>query len=184
MTRAQCTVALSLLLCAPASAFTFAEGYSSAAKGASARLYYRSFTIYTGEDACAHSAVPASFTIHADPLDLRVGGRIHRNGESELVIEAYDAEGTFLPSVPVVVNVVADSNVIESRADQDYFEALAAGEGQVTVSWFCGDVSASISVAVHAGQLRNAIAIAQLPNQRSLKRYYRRATHDAASCRR
>jgi len=132
-----------LLLAVPlaAAAGIFGEGYSSAEPGAPSALHFRTFTIYTLQEACRKSPVPAGLRIFPNPLRMSVGDRIHRSNvsehPSELVIEAYDKNGAFLPAVPVVVNTLEVSNVVGSRSDWDYFEALREGEDELAVFWAC-----------------------------------------------
>jgi hypothetical protein len=132
----------------PAWAWTFAEGYSSSAPGASSRIFYRAFTLNTSQ--CARSPVPKAISIRLDRSSLEIGDRVHRNERSELIVEAYDAESRFLPAVPIIVQVLADHNVLGSRADWDYFEAISSGEGKVLVRWACGTpvVEGSVQVSV------------------------------------
>lgn len=119
----------------------FGEGYSSAAPGGPAAIHFRAFTIYTGQEACAKSPKPAELRIVPNPLQLQVGDRIHRsNGDahvSELVIEAYDEDGSFLPSVPIIVNRIDVQSALASRSDWDYLEAIRAGEDELVVYWAC-----------------------------------------------
>lgn len=132
-----------LLLALPSAAAggVFGEGYSSAVPGGPAAIHFRAFTIYTGQEACAKSPVPAELRIVPNPLQLNVGDRIHRsNGHehvSELVVEAYDRDGVFLPSVPIIVNLIDVQSVVASRSDWDYFEAIRAGEDELVVYWAC-----------------------------------------------
>ena len=131
-----------------AAGFTFAEGTSSAELGVPAQIFYRAYTIYTLQEACDRSAVPASLSVRLTHRKVSVGTRVHRDSGSELIVEAYDEGGKFLPSVPIVVAVLADPGVIGSRSDWDYFEALTPGEAEVRVSWICRRVEGSIHFAV------------------------------------
>lgn len=117
----------------------FAEGYSSEASGLPAGLSWREFTIYTGREACAASPVPSAFVIRPAPIVLKVGERLHRTPDTELIIEAYDQKGTFLPRVPIIVNIASPEEVLESRSDWNYMEAAAPGEGELTTLWYCAD---------------------------------------------
>jgi hypothetical protein len=132
---------LSLAIQPAAAGGVFGEGYSSAEPGGTAAIHFRVFTIYTGQEACEKSPVPTELRILPNPLRLNVGDRIHRtNGDehaSELVIEAYDKDGLFLPSVPIVVNLIDVQSVVVSRSDWDYFEAIRAGEDELVVGWAC-----------------------------------------------
>jgi hypothetical protein len=132
---------LSLVIPLAAAGGIFGQGYSSAQPGDPAAIYFRAFTIYAGQEACEQSPVPAEFRILPDPLQLKVGDRIHRTNfdehTSELVIEAYDKDGLFLPAVPIHVDLVDVQSVVESRSDWDYFEAVRAGEDELVVSWAC-----------------------------------------------
>jgi hypothetical protein len=127
-----------------AAGFTFAEGTSSSEPGAPAQVFYRAFTIYASQEACAQSPIPRSLSVRLTHAQLTVGTRVHRDSASELIVEAYDETGKFLPSVPIVVSVLADNSVIGSRGDWDYFEALGPGEAEVRVAWLCGSVAASL----------------------------------------
>ncbi len=137
------TVYLAVLLGVPlaATAGIFGEGYSSAEPGAPSAIHFRAFTIYTGAEACRGSPVPVELRVLPSPLRMSVGDRIHRSNvdrhPSELVIEAYDKDGAFLPAVPIVVATVEVQNVVGSRSDWDYFEALREGEDELVVGWAC-----------------------------------------------
>lgn len=142
------SLALALLAASPASAFMFAEGHSSAKPGASAALSYREFTIYLAEEACAHSPVPSRIEVRLARSSLSIGERIHRTSSSELIVEAYDEEGRFLPEIPILVDVDAPLDVAGSRADWDYLEARGAGEAKVVVTWLCGNVRGAVDFNV------------------------------------
>ena len=115
----------------------FGEGFSSAVQGGPSDISLRAFTIYTLQEACEESAVPAELRIQPDPLALKVGDRIHRANvdpdQSELIIEA----GEFLPAVPVVVSIIDLVGVTQSRSDWSYFEAIRVGEDVIVVAWPC-----------------------------------------------
>ena len=138
------TLGFALLVCAAQSALSagiFGEGYSSAEVGTPSPIYFRAFTIYTGQEACEHSLRPVEFKILPNPLRLTIGDRVHHTGldgrPSDLVIEAYDAEGAFLPSVPVTVAVISKDNVTDSRSNWDYMEAVRDGQDELRVVWAC-----------------------------------------------
>ena len=144
-----------LLILLPVSgwAWVFAEGYSSAKPSVSARIFYRAFTIYTGQDACSDSPVPFEFRVRPNPITLKVGERIHRTERSELIVEAYDEAGLFLPAVPLVVTVIDSMTVVRSRSDWDYFEAIAEGEAELLIAWYCpadDHVQAKVRILVTA----------------------------------
>ena len=151
-----------LLLAVPPAAIAgiFGEGYSSAKPGAPSAVYFRAFTIYTGQEACEKSPVPVELRIFPNPLQMSVGDRIHRSNvdehPSELVIEAYDKDGAFLPAVPVVVNTIDAQNVVGARSDWDYFEAIREGEAELVVGWACAapdgePVEARIRILITSG---------------------------------
>lgn len=133
----------SLLVLFPLSALAgiFGEGYSSSALGGPSDIRYRAFTIYTAQEVCAESKLPAVLRVRPSPLEMRIGDRIHRTNvgrnPSELIIEAYGENGEFLPAVPVIVSTVDVQNVTASRADWDYLEAVSEGEDELVVSWAC-----------------------------------------------
>ena len=120
---------------------TFGEGYSSTEPGGPSAIYFRAFTIYKGKEACEKSPLPVEFRIFPNPLRMKVGDRIHRSNvhdnPSELVIEAYDKDGVFLPAVPIVVDTIDAQHVTGSRSDWDYFEAIREGEAELVVGWAC-----------------------------------------------
>jgi len=124
-----------------ADAGTFGEGYSSVEPGGPSSISFRAFTIITGREACEKSPRPAELRIFPNPLRMRVGDRIHRSNvdehPSELVIEAYDDRGAFLPAVPIAVSTIDAQRVTGSRSDWDYFEALGEGEAELVVFWPC-----------------------------------------------
>lgn len=119
----------------------FGEGFSSAEPGTPSAVYYRAFTIYTRQEACEKSIRPVELRISPDPIYMKIGDRVHHSGlngrPSDLVIQAYDAQGSFLPSLPIVVDVIGKDHVTDSRSDWDYFEAVAEGEDELRASWAC-----------------------------------------------
>lgn len=129
----------------PALGDHFAEGYSSVAPDVPAELRFRAFTLDSMREACSSLATPSRLRIQPDPLLLKVGDRIHRSNASEsageLVIEAYGADGRFLPRVPVMVATAGETGVTDARSDWDYFEAMRAGEGELIVSSPCAAVN-------------------------------------------
>ena len=124
-----------------ASAGVFGEGYSSAEPGSASVVHFRVFTIYTRQEACDESPQPVELRISPDPIQIQVGGRVRHTGQngrpSDLVIEAYDSQGSFLPSVPITVDVVPRDNVTLSRSDWDYFEAVGMGADELRATWAC-----------------------------------------------
>ena len=149
MSALQLSLLLSVAVWAtPAAAFTFAEGTSSTEPGAPSAIFYRAFTIYTGQEACASSRTPASLRVHLRMEEVGVGTRVHRDSPSELVVEAYDDAGTFLPAVPIVVEVLANTGVVASGGDRDYFEIIGPGEVEVVARWLCAEVRGSVRLGV------------------------------------
>jgi hypothetical protein len=134
---------VSLVLLFPLSALAgiFGEGFSSSLLGGPPAIRYRAFTIYTAQEACAESALPAEFRVRPNPLRMRLGDRVHRTNvernPSELIIEAYGEDGEFLPAVPIIVSTVDVQNVTVSRSDWDYFEAVRDGEDELVIAWAC-----------------------------------------------
>lgn len=141
-TKAASGLALPALL-VPALGMTghFGEGYSSSVPGGPADLRYRAFTIYTAQDACARSPHPDRLQVRPEPLVLKVGDRLHRSNVehrvSELIIEAYGADGEFLSAVPIIVSTSDRQNVTMARSDWDYLEAVREGEDELVVAWAC-----------------------------------------------
>ena len=119
----------------------FGEGYSSSAPGAPSEIALRAFTIYTLQDACAKSAAPSELKVLPNPIELRVGGRIHRSNvdeqRSELIVEAYGADGGLLPRAPIIVSTLDAHGVTRSRSDWDYLVAVAEGEAELIVESPC-----------------------------------------------
>ena len=145
-------VALIALGIAPTSAWAwhFAEGFSSPAPGFHVNTGYRAFTTVTGPEACAISPTPAEFRFKPSGIDLTVGTRIYR---SVLVIEAYDKEGNFLPSIPINVELIEADDLLASGSDWTYAEGVRPGKGKVVVSWRCPaeyPISATAEITVTA----------------------------------
>jgi len=119
----------------------FGEGFSSMVPGGQSDISFRAFTIYTLQEACEKSAVPAELRVLPNPLVLKVGDRIHRSNASpsqgELIIEAYGEDGEFIPAVPVIVSTMDVQGVTAARSDWDYFEAIRTGEDDIVVAWPC-----------------------------------------------
>ena len=60
-----------------------------------------------------------------------------KRNSSELIIEAYRDDGKFLPAVPIIVTTVDVQNVMTTRSDWDYLEAIREGEDELVISWAC-----------------------------------------------
>jgi hypothetical protein len=155
-----------------ASGGIFGEGYSSPAPGAPAGISFRAFTIYTGQEACAKSAVPSELKVLPNPIMLKVGERIHRTNASarrrELIVEAYGANGQFLPTVPIIVSTLDPNGVIANRSDWDHFEAIAEGEAELVVDWACqpaGGTPLRASVRVVVGSSMRQRPAAEPPRR-------------------
>lgn len=104
------------------------------------------FSLGTIQEVCEGSPIPSEFRIRPNPIRLRVGDRIHRTAPGEIIVEAYDARGNFLPSIPVATGVLElneNQNVIGTRADWDYFEAMAEGEAEFGVNFRCQSTDGS-----------------------------------------
>ncbi|MFT4861895.1 MAG: hypothetical protein ACI95C_001107 [Pseudohongiellaceae bacterium] len=87
-----------------------AEGYSSSEISIPANIYYRAFTINTRQEACEESPAVATIKLRLPNTTMAVGERLVTNLSdgsvvSDLFIAAYDVEGKFVPSVPVLVDV-------------------------------------------------------------------------------
>lgn len=154
--------ALSLAtLSAPATAFTFAEGYSSATPGEPALLYYRAFTLTEGREACDSGSKATALRLRLPSTTLKVGDRIHRMNTNpatrmDLIIEARDGLGALVPGVPIVVDVIpenadgTDKEPVTTRGDLDYLEATAPGKFTIQAQIYCdyGTVSARLPLTV------------------------------------
>jgi hypothetical protein len=91
-----------------------------------------------------------------DRPSLLIGERIRRTSASELIVEAYDQDGHFLPRIPILVNVDAPLDVVRTRADWDYLEAKGVGKVKVTGTWLCGNVNGSVEFKC-CGSRRSAL---------------------------
>lgn len=70
-------------------------------------------------------------------MKLSVGDRIYRNDRTQLVVEAYDEIGQFIAQVPISVSIVSSSDVMTSRSDWDYAEAVAPGRAEIVITFAC-----------------------------------------------
>jgi hypothetical protein len=125
------------------------EGYSSAQPSIPARIYYRVFTIYTHQEACEKSPKVSVISLRLPSTRMRVGDKIKTNSPddsivSDLVIEAFDEDGNFLPAVPVYVMAVSqgktidyDPGILYRDGSMDYWEARSPGKFDIGVSWAC-----------------------------------------------
>ena len=149
---------LSLLLlslnASPIWAQGFAEGYSSELPGEPARISNRAFTIYTKQDVCLASDTPTRFQLHQSAISLKVGDKIYRGGRTTLVIEAYGEDGRFLPKVPIELLVIQESDILASRSDWDYLEALNEGTAEILIRGSCtGEQNIDVRIMVNIKQL-------------------------------
>ncbi len=77
---------------------TIGEGYSSSSPGAHISAGQRAFTIYTHREACEKADYPAAIVVA--PIELTVGDSFRL---TDPVVEAFDAEGNFIPNVPLEI---------------------------------------------------------------------------------
>lgn len=136
---------------APASgaqAWPFGEGYTSPSKGAPSEIYFRSFSLGNWKGICDKSFVPAEFRVEPTTLSLLVGGRLHRDGKTEIIIEAYHSAGVFVPHVPLIVTVLDAGDIIGTRSDWDYVEAIRVGKAELRIAWACGGRDEHVEVSV------------------------------------
>jgi hypothetical protein len=154
-------IVAALGLSAPASAFTFAEGYSSAEPGAPALLYIRAFTLTEGRESCDTGPRATSLRLRLPSTTLKVGDRIHRMNTNpatrmDLIIEARDGTGALVPGVPIVVDVIpenagdAGNEPFTSTSDLDYLEATAPGKFTLQAQIYCdyGTISTRLSLTI------------------------------------
>lgn len=125
------------------------EGFSSAEPSIPANIYYRAFTIITLQEECEKSPEVSKITLRLANTTIEVGDRVHSNSPddstvSDLVIEAFDDEGNFLPSVPVHVGAGSqgrtidyDPGVIYKDASMEYWEARKPGKFDIGAIWAC-----------------------------------------------
>ena len=123
----------------------FGEGYSSATQTTPAEIHYRMLSLGNWQQICDASALPDRLSLKPDPLRLNIGERIHRSGAAELVIEAYDAQGRFVPRVPILLVLIDPQDITTSRSDWDFFEAKQPGEAWIGVRSACAkDIEPSL----------------------------------------
>jgi hypothetical protein len=139
--------ALVILVLTPlgAIAWSFAEGYTSATVDAVAPTGYRAFTTITGPEACDISPEPGGFRIKPDTIELKVGDRLYRD---KLVIEAYSRNGEFLPTVPIVIDIVDTDEVLAGRSEWNYAKATKPGSATLLISWLCGSVRGPTKIVI------------------------------------
>ena len=125
------------------------EGYSSAEPGVPANIYSRAFTLMIHQQVCEDSPDVARISLKLFRDVMVVGERIRTNRAddsvvSDLVIEAFDASGNFLPAVPVYSSVSSagrtrdfDPGVVYRDGSMDYWELRKAGEIEVSAYWAC-----------------------------------------------
>lgn len=118
------------------------EAYTADAQGLPVALHSRLFSLGVMPEICDKSPVPSKF-VPRDPIRLRVGqhieriGQVSENRQDEIVVDAYDENGSFLPHVPIRVTVTDPQGIIGYRSDGDYVEAVAPGEASFDVTWAC-----------------------------------------------
>jgi hypothetical protein len=138
-----------LMACLVAPAAVCEEGHSSAQPSAPATIHSRAFTIHTLQDACDDSPTVSSLVLTLRSTRIHVGDRINTNtvdnaSVSDLIIEAFDADGNFVPSVPVYVGATSqgktqeyDPGIVYKDASMDYWEARLPGKFDIEAGWLC-----------------------------------------------
>lgn len=137
-----------LILFLPVAAFCD-EGYSSATLSSFANVYSRAFTIYTHVEACGKAPEVSEIEINYPKEIIKVGDRIQANSSddsivSDFIINAFDEDGNFLPSVPIFVYVNLPVSTLDSGPEViyrdssiNYWEARKTGEFSIEVVWAC-----------------------------------------------
>ncbi len=106
---------------------TIGEGLSSSEPGANIRAGYRIFTTITGPEACKSTPTPVS--LRSKPITLTVGDKLHL---TDLVVDAYDASGNFLPSTPLEILETDEGNrVLKRDLESARYVWIAAEPGTI-----------------------------------------------------
>lgn len=131
-----------------AEGWTFAEGYSAADASTPAELETQMFTVVSGEEVCASTAVPSSLEVSLYNPTPQIGDRIQL---SDFTIEAFDSNNDFLPRVPVYIQALAQDGMLLGQSDWDYVEIATPGIASFIVSFYCeqhAEVSASVAITL------------------------------------
>lgn len=127
------------------------EGYSSPDISSPAKLSYRAFTIYTGQEACNNSPDISSIKLRVSFETITIGDKLQAYGSNDsdptdLTILAFDSEGNFVPNVPVYVHAYSigrteenDPGIIYIDSSINYWEARKSGEFAISVRWLCAE---------------------------------------------
>jgi hypothetical protein len=126
-------------------AWFFAEGYTSDTVDTAAKVDHRAFTIVGGQEACDKSPMPAEFRVKPRSIYLKIGDRLYRD---DLIIEAYDEDGKFISSVPIVIQILGRDDLLKGGSDRDYVEAVSTGTGRLLVGWRCPGEPVQVSVTI------------------------------------
>ncbi len=124
------------------------EGFSSGERGSAASLANRAFTIYTAEDACASSMIPAGFQVNLFNASLQPGDRIYFE---DIIVDAFDDFDQFLPRIPIQIVVMAEAGKLRSRSDWDYVEVEDAGPITLLAQFYCderGEIAGQLLITV------------------------------------
>jgi len=121
------------------------EGYSSASPSHPIEAGWRMFTIYTGQEACADAALPATLTSEA--LSRRVGDKFQL---TMAVVVAYDDRGKLIPRVPISIEEPEPEGVLvrDMHANELTWIAQKVGRAQFSVGSLCSRGSATTTIDV------------------------------------
>lgn len=125
-----------LSLC-PMKSWHMAEGFSAEERSSLASLENRIFTAESALEACANSSIPASLKISLVNDSLVIGDKLNFE---DILVEAFDESGDFLPSVPVIVSTLSQDGMLSAHPDWEYVEVFSYGFATLMVSTYCADI--------------------------------------------
>ncbi|MEQ8955277.1 MAG: hypothetical protein RL120_14190 [Gammaproteobacteria bacterium] len=113
------------------------EGYSSSEEGAQANLAPRMFTAVTAEQVCATSPVPDDLVVELFNPNLQPDDRLYF---TDIIVSAYDANGVFIPEVPVTLIVMSETGVLSMDPAWDFIEVSTAGSAHLSAMLLCEEL--------------------------------------------
>lgn len=111
-----------------------AEGFSAEERSSLASLRNRFFTAESALEACDDSSIPASLEISLVNASLVIGDKLNFE---DILVEAFDENGDFLPAAPVIVSALAQDGMLSAHPDWEYVEVSSYGYATLMVHSYC-----------------------------------------------
>ena len=115
--------------------WVMAEGFSAEEQGFPALLGNGIFSSDSGQEACANSLIPASIEVSLVNPNLVIGERLYFE---DIIIEAFNEDGEFLPFLPVIIAAISQDGMLAFQPNWEYVQVSSFGYATLMASFYCG----------------------------------------------